>query len=359
MGTSAALALIASFFTALSSVAQRRAAGPAPGELSFSWRLVTFLLHRPVWFLGILFMIAGFLFQVAALRIGSLSLVQPLIATELLFVFMFVALDRRHNIAVRDWLAAVGMAVGLGCFLALARPSGGTNHATGLMWALAGLSTFAFAAILSGLAYLPIRHRPPTAARKAALLAVAAAAGFGFVAAVIKELSTHLSQGPYGVFANWSPYVLLVSGAISMFLASNAFQAGSLAASQPGLTIVDPLVASALGVVLFSEDIRHSWGALTGEGLALALVVASVIVLSRSPLVHDASADLPNAVPVSDEPEQRPAPQRSDASSRTQPDRIGAQLRNFPGRSRDHPEPLLRRHDRRASATPPGNESSA
>jgi len=358
MGTSAVLALIASFFTALSSVAQRRAAGPAPGELSFSWRLVTFLLHRPVWFLGILFMIAGFVFQVGALRIGSLSLVQPLIATELLFVFMFVALDRRHNVAARDWLAAVGMAVGLGCFLALARPSGGTNHATGLMWALAGLSTFALAAILSGLAYLPLR-RPPTAARKAALLAVAAAAGFGFVAAVIKELSTHLSQGPYGVFANWSPYVLLVSGAISMFLASNAFQAGSLAASQPALTIVDPLVASALGVVLFSEDIQHGWGALTGEGFALALMVASVIALSRSPLVHDASADLPNAVPVDDEPEERPARPGSDASERTPPDTLGAHLGNFPGRSRNDPVPLLRRHDRRASATPPGNESSA
>ena len=82
---------------------------------------------------------------------------------------------------------------------------------------------------------------------------MAAATAFGFVAAVVKELSVHLPQGPAGVFANWSPYVLLLSGAAAFFLASNAFQAGSLAASQPGLTIVDPLVASTLGVVLLAS----------------------------------------------------------------------------------------------------------
>ena len=253
------LALAASGFTALASVAQRQAAGSAPGELSFSWRLAGYLLHRPVWFLGIAGMILGFLFQVAALRMGSLSLVQPLIATELVIVFGTIAVHDRSRVRGRDWVSAIGMVVGLGAFLALARPSNGHHHASSSMWVLAGVSTFAVAGLLAALAYAPGRegHRP-SAGRKAAFLGVAAAAGFGFVAAVVKELSTHLSQGPAGVFDNWSPYVLLLSGAAAMFLASNAFQAGSLAASQPGLTIVDPLVASALGVVLFGErlDLR-------------------------------------------------------------------------------------------------------
>jgi hypothetical protein len=109
---------------------------------------------------------------------------------------------------------------------------------------------------------------------------------FGFVAAVVKELSTHLSQGLPGVFGNWSPYALLLSGAVAMYLASNAFQAGSLAASQPGLTIVDPLVASALGVVLFGERIDvHPW-AVAGEVAAVAVIVTSVVALARSPLVR-------------------------------------------------------------------------
>src|SRR3984957_18012219 len=255
-----ALALMASVFTALASVAQRRAAAPAPGENGLGLHLVHYLLHRPVWFLGIASMILGFAFQVAALRVGSLSLVQPIIATELLIVFAIIALRNRHGVHSRDWLAALGMAVALGAFLVLARPTGGHDHASGSMWLLAGTATAALAGVLALMAFVPRKHRgpgkpgpPPPPSRKAALLGIAAASGFGFVAAVIKELSTHFAQGPAAVFSNWSPYVLLLAGAASMFLASHAFQAGSLAASQPGLTIVDPLVASLLGVMLFGE----------------------------------------------------------------------------------------------------------
>jgi drug/metabolite transporter (DMT)-like permease len=282
------LALAASACTAMASVAQRRAAAPAPGELSFNLHLVSYLLRRPVWFLGIACMIGGFVFQVAALRVGSLSVVQPVIATELVIVFGVIALHDPKRVHLRDWVAAVGMVIGLGAFLALARPDGGRDHASMSLWALAGFSTFALAAVLAAVAYLPGRRRTrPGAGRKAALLGIAAAVGFGFVAAVVKELSQHLGQGFGGVFLNWSPYVLLLSGAAAMFLASNAFQAGSLAASQPGLTIVDPLVAAALGVLLFGERLHHNPLDLFGEILAVALVVGSVVMLSRSPLVQE------------------------------------------------------------------------
>jgi drug/metabolite transporter (DMT)-like permease len=286
-----AFALTASVFTALASVAQRRAAAPAPGQNGLGLRLVGYLLHRPVWFLGIASMILGFVFQVAALRVGSLSLVQPIIATELLIVFAIIALRHRHRVHTRDWLAALGMAVALGGFLALARPVGGHAHASGSMWVLAGISTFALAAVLALMAYVPGAHGAhPSANRKAALLGIAAAAGFGFVAAVIKELSTHFAQGPAAVFSNWSPYVLLLAGAASMFLASHAFQAGSLAASQPGLTVVDPLVASLLGVMLFGERLVLEPIVVAGELVALAVLVGSVVLLSRSPLIRGEDA---------------------------------------------------------------------
>jgi drug/metabolite transporter (DMT)-like permease len=169
------------------------------------------------------------------------------------------------------------------------------------MWISAGVATFAAAAVLTALAYAPGRHGGPAhSGRKAALLGIAAATAFGFVAAVIKELSAHLSQGPAGVFSNWSPYVLLVSGAVAFFLASNAFQAGSLAASQPGLTVVDPLVASLLGVLLFGEQLNHRPWALAGEALALALLVASVLVLSASPIVRDEPGTAPPGLSPSD-----------------------------------------------------------
>lgn len=290
-------ALAASLCTATSSIAQRRAAAPAPGELSFNWRLIGFLVRRPVWFVGILAMIAGFVFQVAALRVGTLITVQLVIATELLFVFGFLAVQARGRVHARDWLAAVGMAAGLGVLLLVARPRGGQSQAPAHLWAAAAVGTVLVAGVVTFLAYVPVRHRPPSPARKAALLAVASGVAFGFVAAVVKELTVHLGAGPIAVLSTWSPYVLLVSGAAAMFLASNAFQAGTLAASQPALTIVDPIVASLLGVLLFGDVIQHSPRELVGEALALAVLVASVVMLSRSPLVRQGME--PVQVPVS------------------------------------------------------------
>jgi hypothetical protein len=60
-----------------------------------------------------------------------------------------------------------------------------------------------------------------------------------------------------------------------MLLAAHALASGPLAASQPGFTILDPLTASLLGVFLFGEHIRTGAGALAGEALALAVLIAA------------------------------------------------------------------------------------
>jgi drug/metabolite transporter (DMT)-like permease len=282
------LALVASLFTATASVALRFAAAPAPGELRFSWRLITFLLHRRLWFFGILCMIGGFVFQVSALHFGELAVVQPVIASELLLVFAYLALRDRARVRTRDWAAAAGMAVSLAGFLYLANPSGGSSSDAGLaQWLEAAGAVALASAFAIALSMVHGRQgRPPTPARRAAFLAIAAALTWGFVAAVVKELSVHVAQGPAALFGNWSPYVLIVSGAIGMFLVSNAFQAGPLAASQPGLTIVDPMVASLLGITIFGEHVRSGVWDLCGEGMLLAVLVGSVVLLSRSPIVE-------------------------------------------------------------------------
>jgi hypothetical protein len=108
---------------------------------------------------------------------------------------------------------------------------------------------------------------------------------WGFVAAVIKEFSSHLGDGAAAIFSNWSVYVLLGAGAMSLLLASHALAAGPLAASQPGFTILDPLAASLLGLFLFGEHFEASTGDLAVEALALALLVAGVTALSHSHLI--------------------------------------------------------------------------
>jgi drug/metabolite transporter (DMT)-like permease len=285
------LALVASVFTASASVTQRFAAAPEAGKLSLSLRLIRALIHKPIWFIGILCMILGFGFQVAALRVSSLSLVQPVIAAELLLVFGFLALRSPRRVQRRDWVAATAMAAGLAAFLGIAHPQGGTHNAPVTFWLVAALGTLVAAALFWTLAKFSLSSRRPSPARQAALLATAAGVAWGFVAAVIKELSSHLAGGPYAVFTNWSPYVLLLAGAGAFFLLSNAFQAGPLAASQPSLTIVDPLVASILGVFLFKDRIRHDPLEIVGESIALLVLICGVILLSRSALVQGASAE--------------------------------------------------------------------
>ncbi len=278
------LTLVASFFTATSSVCQRVGARTSGEATHLDLAIVFRLARQPIWLVGVASMMLGFVFQVTALRFGDLALVQPIFATELLFVFAYMSVIGSRRVQRRDWLAAAAMAVGLGLFLFTASPSGGRLHAPALAWWLAGLASLGVVVVALGVAF-GCGRRSSSRSRRAAILGVATGAGWGFVAAVIKELSSHLGKGVDAVVSNWSPYVLVGAGAMTLLLASHALSAGPLAASQPGFTIVDPLTATLLGVFLFGEHLRVGTFDLFVEAVALVVLVAGVSVLSHSQLV--------------------------------------------------------------------------
>ena len=294
METAILLAVAASLCTATASVCQRLGAKSIE-PASFDARLVFRLARRPIWLVGVASMILGFIFQLTALHFGALALVQPILALELLFVFGYLAVAGRRRVKVRrrDWLGAAAMSAGIGIFLWLASPSGGRLHAPGPLWLMAGLVTFgvvlAALAVAFGLGDRPGASR----SRRTAVLGAATGISWGFVAAIIKELSSHLGDGVGAVFSTWSPYVLVAVGAATMLLASHALAAGPLAASQPGFTILDPLSASLLGVFLFGEHIRTGVVDLAGEALALAIIVAGAWTISHSCLILGADGYAP------------------------------------------------------------------
>jgi len=292
------LALAASLCTATASVCQRAGArntGPATG--GFDARLIVRLARQPTWLLGIAAMIGGFVFQLTALHFGELGLVQPILAAELLFVFGYLAVAGSRQPNLRDWLAVAGMSTGIGVFLRLAAPSGGRLHAPGSSWLLAGLVTGGVVLAALAVAFGLRGRRGTSRSRRTAVLGSATGISWGFMAAVIKELSSHLSDGIDALVTTWSLYLLLAAGAATMLLAAHALASGPLAASQPGFTIVDPLTASLLGVFLFGEHIRTGAGALAGEALALAVVIAGAATLSRSRLLDDDNPDPPCPAP--------------------------------------------------------------
>jgi drug/metabolite transporter (DMT)-like permease len=293
------LALAASFCTATASIAQRQGARSTPTTGGFDAGLILRLARRPIWLLGIASMILGFVFQLTALRFGALALVQPILAVELLLVFGYMAVAGRRRVKIkrRDWLAAAAMSAGLGVFLRVASPSGGRLHAPAYSWLLAGLIIAGVVLAALAVAFGMASRTGTSATRRAAVLGSATGIAWGFVAAVIKELSSHLGDGLGAVLSTWSLYVLLAVGAATMLLASNALAAGPLAASQPGFTILDPLTASLLGVFLFGERIRTGPWDLAGEALALALVVVGASALSRSCFILGEVGD-PSCLPA-------------------------------------------------------------
>ena len=292
------LALAASLCTATASIAQRQGARSTPTTGGFDARLIFRLARRPVWLLGIASMILGFVFQLTALRFGALALVQPILSVELLLVFGYMAVAGRRQVKIkrRDWMAAAAMSAGLAVFLRLASPSGGRLHAPAHSWLLAGLITVGIVLAALAVAFRPSTRSGTSASRRAAVLGSATGIAWGFVAAVTKELSSHLGGGLGAVFSTWSLYVLLTAGAATMLLASHALAAGPLAASQPGFTILDPLTAGLLGVFLFGEHIRTGPWDLVGEALALALVIAGASALSHSCFVLGEVGD-PDCLP--------------------------------------------------------------
>jgi len=86
------------------------------------------------------------------------------------------------------------------------------------------------------------------------------------------------------VVGTWQTYLLLPVAPIAFITLQNALRAGRLLASQPGLTLGNPLLASLWGVGILGEEVSGGF-ALLGGLLGAVLLSAGVVLLSRSPLL--------------------------------------------------------------------------
>ena len=80
-----AVALVAALLFAVAFVMQQRAASEVPDDESLGLGLITRLVRRPIWLIGTGADTLGYVAQAVALGLASLVLVQPLLATSLLF----------------------------------------------------------------------------------------------------------------------------------------------------------------------------------------------------------------------------------------------------------------------------------
>ncbi|HEY3845220.1 MAG TPA: DMT family transporter [Acidimicrobiales bacterium] len=273
------LAVLAALSNALTSVFQRMGVEDAPEESTMRLSLIAHAMRRGIWILGFFFMVCSFLLQAFALHVGRLSVVQPILTMELLFLVFILGTYFGYKITYREWIGASAIAVGLSGFLLFASPGGGNRAPTNLGWTVVGGT----ATLVMVLAVVATRWGPRF--WKAAMFGTAAAISFAFTAALIKVVSDYAARDWVTMLAHWQTYGLIAFGLAGLFLTQNAYHAGPLAASQSTLVLVDPLASIVIGIGLYGDSLRTSgpWGPL--EALSLLLMFVGAVYLSHSPLV--------------------------------------------------------------------------
>src|SRR5262245_36093157 len=102
-------AVAAAFANAVNVMTQHKASISAPRRVK-GWRLALYLPRQPLWLLGVAAAVASFVFQALALNNGPMSVVQPLLVTELVFVLVLRRVWKIGRASCREGVWARGRA---------------------------------------------------------------------------------------------------------------------------------------------------------------------------------------------------------------------------------------------------------
>jgi hypothetical protein len=270
-------ALASALFLGISSVLDQRSTKRVENRRALSPRIVVDLLRQPLWLAAIGANIAGFALQVVALDFGSLALVEPILACDLVFaVLLLWYRGQRANLEppkVKHLLAGVAATtVGVAGFLAIGQPSAGRAQARfGTLPPLA----IGIVVVVGGCLAVAARSRN----LRPLALALACGVCYGVAAFLIKLLTSEFGGGLAQVFTDWPIYVFAVVGPAGYILNQDAFQQGTLLAPvQAIISAADPVISIALGIVWLAVRLRGSPAATTGEIVSLLLLTGGIFM---------------------------------------------------------------------------------
>ncbi|MER6997910.1 DMT family transporter [Streptomyces sp. NPDC000410] len=264
LALSVLLSLVSAVAYAAAAIVQERVADTAPGRAYAP-------LRSAGWWTGLVLNGLGGLLHVGALAYGPLSLVQPLGALTMVFALPMAAVFVRRRAGAAAWRGAVMATVGLAGLLAL---TGSTESR-----APAGEERLVLAAAAFGAsaALFLVAHRVRRPVVRGVVLAGAAGVAFGVASVFTKTVAVQWSDGSV---AGLLPSLLVIAGlaTLGLLLSQASYRGAGLAAPLATVTVVNPVVAAAVGVALFGERFRYG---LTGTvvALACAAVAAAGLVL--------------------------------------------------------------------------------
>ncbi|WP_280889666.1 DMT family transporter [Streptomyces sp. LBL] len=259
-------------------VLQQNAARQAPLSDFLSPRLLLDLMKVPRWLGGIALMVAGMALGAIALGKGEISLVEPLLATNLLFALALSRKQSKQPLGRQGWAGLLLLAGGVTAFIVAGEPRGGNAVTDPLRhWLIIG--------VMTGIALLLTTYAKRSRLSAAPmLLALAAGLLYGVQDALTRVSGQRFSEGGLvEVLTGWQPYAVLVLGVTGLILVQSAFETAPLRMSLPALTAAQPLAGIVCGVGFLGDRLRTDTGALAWEAAGLAAIMTGIVLLGMHP----------------------------------------------------------------------------
>jgi hypothetical protein len=279
-----ALGLAAAFLFALSAFIQQRAARQIVGGDAASLRdaagvkrLLGSLVKSRTWVLGWLTNLSGVGTQAAALKVGSVATVQPLMAAQLLVVMGMASAEQRRWPSARDWLSVFAVCAGLVLLLTAygASPLTGAPHRHRVLLAMACAITLIV--VLRQVS----RRSPP----RLASLFIGVAAGLCHAQnAVYLKLTVEdvYHGGAAAALLDWPVYALAATALSGMLLGQIAFASGPLPPAIAAMSVTNPVASFVLGILAFDAPAPRDPVVLSAIAVSGVLIAAGIIGLANA-----------------------------------------------------------------------------
>lgn len=269
IGMAVLVAVLSTSCYATGAVLQQRQAH-TQGDHATAVKLLGSLVTRARWWLAIGMTAAGALLHILALRLGSLTIVQPLgVLTLVLAVPLGAHMDRR-TVTWAEWRGAAAVVAGLVALLSVSphhrRPP---PLPSPVVLALCALTAGLVLWLLLIAAHLP-RQRGAVAVASAAGICLGSASAMARLA--LTSAVAPLLTAPLAVLA----------AAAGLALTQLAYRDGGLGAPLATLTLSDPLTAVIIAVTVFDESIELTPTRATLGLAGLAATTLGIAVLTRT-----------------------------------------------------------------------------
>lgn len=206
------------------------------------------LIRSPRWLGGMSFLVIGALCQIAALTMAPLIVVQPIGALALVITSLLNARSTKTSITKATWVAIALCTGGIATFVTLATGIAQDQNELSDANLYVILGILAFLLVALGTIFLIQRQR-----MSALTFILGAGLLYGLLATLVKSVIQRIQQSHF----EWLTLVCLVAAVLAMALGGwfvqNAYASGPPDLVIAGLTVIDPMVAVTIGIIVLGE----------------------------------------------------------------------------------------------------------